>query len=186
MSELDRISKLYEFSHVFKLYKDYIPFQLCLDVEGWNDKFRSNLVNPCAESLYGQWFGQTGLRSHTMDLYENAYFIQSNAYGRAYWNGQSSGIEGLNQYTWIGVYIGIALLVFDSLGMRYSLMDNGDDHRVCVWVHKTIVEQHQSHSQTAAWLKNMIADQMILYGNKIKVSETYCSENLVAYSQIYL
>ena len=76
MSELDRISKLYEFSHAFKLYKDYIPFQISLDVEGWNDKFQSNLVNPCAESLYGRWFGQTGLWSHTMDLYENAYFIQ--------------------------------------------------------------------------------------------------------------
>ena len=83
-------------------------------------------------------------------------------------------------------WCGIALLVFDSLGMPYSVVNNGDDLHVCVWVHKTIVEQHQSHSQTAAWLKNMIADQMILYGNKIKVSETYCSENLVAYSQIYL
>ena len=78
------------------------------------------------------------------------------------------------------------MVVFDSLGKPYPVMDNGDDLRVCVWVHKTIVEQHQSHSQTAAWLKNMIADQMILYGHKVKVSETYCSENLVAYSQIYI
>jgi Mononegavirales RNA dependent RNA polymerase len=114
------------------------------------------------------------------------YFTQPNAFGKISWTGQNGGIEGLNQYTWVGIYVGIALLVFESIRYPYSMMDNGDDLRVCIWVPKDVISTYPSKTHLAQWLKLQIADKMIEYGHVVKVSETYCSQILVAYSQLYI
>jgi len=126
-SELERIETHLKFSQAPNLLRDHQQLQISLHVEGWNNMFRDCLCGPASQALHGRWFGQHGLRMNTMQLYELGYFFQTNIQGRQTWQGQLGIIEGLNQYIWIGVTVGIALLVFDSLGYAYSIMDNGDD-----------------------------------------------------------
>lgn len=76
--------------------------------------------------------------------------------------------------------------MFIALGFPYSVMDNGDDLRVCVWIPRDLVDKFEDRKATALWIKEQIADLMVDYGHTVKVSETYCSEKLVAYRKIYI
>ena len=48
-----------------------------------------------------------------------------------------------------------------------------------------LIEPLASKADVAHLIKQQIADRMVLYGHTVKVSETYCSEKLVVYSQCH-
>ena len=65
-------------------------------------------------------------------------------------------------------------------------MDNDDDLIVCVWLSNELIKQFATKADVTYWIKQQTADRIVVHGHTVKVSETYCSEKLVAYRQVYM
>ena len=183
MGELERIKKLYGFTQLQKYAQDAQVFQFSIDVTGWNSRFRRRLCEPVGK-IFDRWFGLPAF-SKIMDAYELSYFVHPTADYRYSWEGQLGGVEGLSRYFWVGSYVGIALNVFNSLGYNYFIMDNGDDLRAAVVVPNAVVDTFPGKREVCLDIKTRLAAALHQYGHEAKITETYGSQKLIAYSKIY-
>lgn len=114
LSELSLCKKLYQFTKLDVLYPGYKIFKICIDVTGWNHILRAETVHPVLRHKFDKIY-DTMLGQRTNNTYENALIYVPDERKPCVWEGQLGGIEGLNQHSWVVVYLAQLKYAFRDL-----------------------------------------------------------------------
>ncbi|APG78852.1 RNA-dependent RNA polymerase [Xinzhou nematode virus 5] len=162
---------------------EYDFVHLVADISGWNNGFRQETVGPIGTVL-DQLHGTTVFRK-TQQLYEQSLVVSRLGNEVVGWNGQLGGIEGLNQDTWVIVYLSQMHAIFSKLPYQYYFMDMGDNFVVKLSIPKTELVKAGGPAQFAMNLSQQLAIKIRLYGHDIKPDETTCSHSAFIFCHQY-
>nr|QHA33913.1 RdRp [Atrato Chu-like virus 1] len=181
LSELDIVQRLFAFRSLIDAYPRHVVLYIMVDASKWNNHFRRETVDLVMEKTLDPVFGtQTFSRTH--ERYENTLFYVPDGDVTYYWEGQSGGIEGLNQDTWVSVYIPQIKTAMSDLDLRYHTLCKGDDLRLAV-----LVPLHDERVQDLAELKNTIMARLSntakSLGHDIKIYDSYGSTRYFNFSK---
>jgi hypothetical protein len=181
MGEIDISKRLYAYRTILKAYSGYKVLYVNFDSSGWNNCFRKETVNPIMRETLAKIFGNDVIaRIH--EAYENSLFYIPDGDSTYYWEGQQGGIDGLNQYAWVWVYINQIKYAMKDLPVKYHMFCKGDDMRLAVMIHPKLLEVQDMkgwHAQLVNQV-NIVAKE---FGHEIKVQESYGSENYFTFSK---
>lgn len=181
ITELDLLKKLDAFRRITQAYKGYRALYIVIDASAWNNRFSSRTVDDfCAHTL-DKIFDST-IFSKTHKAYENTFIYTPDQDNMYYWDGQRGGIEGLNQYTWMTVYITQMKVCMQGFPFPYHILCKGDDMRIVV-----LIPEAQYDESMTRQLKNQIVTQISNtckhFGHKINIEESYGSSHYFAFSK---
>lgn len=181
LNELDLARRLLAFRRLNKAYTNHYILNIVLDASSWNTRFRDATVDgPCAETL-DKIFGYP-IFSKTHRAYQNTLVYVPDDKQTYWWDGQEGGIEGLNQDTWVVVYIAMIKVALDALGYKHHILCKGDDFRVVICLDKgsvSALDLPKIKNRIVAVISK-VAKQL---GHIIKVEESYGSEKYFAFSK---
>ncbi|AJG39074.1 polymerase [Wuhan Mosquito Virus 8] len=181
LSELQIARKLEGFRRMKDAFPGYVTITVNLDASAWCNHFRPETVDdtmvPTLDKIYG-----TNIFSKTHLAYNKTLYYVPDESGTYYWYGQDGGIEGLNQDTWVVVYISQIKTAFSGMAIRYTVLCKGDDCRVVLSIpYREIVDGD------VAGFKNKIVQRLSetasSLGHKIKILDSYGSERYFNFSK---
>ncbi|AJG39060.1 polymerase [Wenzhou crab virus 2] len=181
LGELDISKKLYAFRNLKAAYKGYEVLYINLDCSAWNNAFRHETVSQIAAETLDRVFG-TNLFNKTHLAYQQGLFYVPGMVDDIYWEGQQGGIEGLDQDTWVWVYINQIKTAMLDHDVHYHVFCKGDDFRIAV----LISPRHLAEKSMLEWknaLVQSIAEVTEKAGHKIKVQESYGSPRYFTFSK---
>lgn len=181
ITELDLLKKLDAFRRITQAYKGYRALYIVIDASAWNNRFSSRTVDDfCQETLDKVFDSQIFSKTHK--AFENTLIYTPDQDNMYYWEGQRGGIEGLNQYTWMTVYISQMKVCMQGFPFPYHILCKGDDMRIVV-----LIPESQYDEQMTRQLKNQIVTQISdtcrNFGHKINIEESYGSSHYFAFSK---
>jgi len=181
LDEISLLKKLHAFMNMTKAYPGYRCIMLNVDASSWNNAFRHEAVAPVMSQTLDRIYN-IKLFSRTHEAYENSFVYVPDVGQTYYWNGQKGGIEGLNQDTWVLVYIHQIKVCLADFPYPYHILCKGDDLRVAVLIPPQVLE-----TTTIEQLKIEILTSMsnlgTQFGHTIKVEDSYASETYFAFSK---
>lgn len=181
LGELDISKKLYAFRNLKAAYKGYEVLYINLDCSAWNNAFRHETVSQIAAETLDKVFG-TSLFHKTHLAYQQGLFYVAGMIDDIYWEGQQGGIEGLDQDTWVWVYINQIKTAMLDHDVHYHVFCKGDDFRIAVM----ISPRHLTERSLLDWknaLVKSIAEVTIKAGHTIKIQESYGSPRYFTFSK---
>ncbi|ALP32028.1 putative RNA-dependent RNA polymerase [Imjin River virus 1] len=181
LSELQIARKLEGFRRMKDAFPGYVTITVNLDASSWCNHFRPETVDdamaPTLDKIYG-----TNIFSKTHLAYNKTLYYVPDESGTYYWHGQDGGIEGLNQDTWVVVYISQIKTAFSGMSIRYTVLCKGDDCRVVLSIPYREIENGD-----VAGFKNKIVQRLSetasSLGHKIKILDSYGSETYFNFSK---
>ncbi|AJG39044.1 polymerase [Changping Tick Virus 2] len=181
LGEITLAKKLLGFRQLGKAYQGYTCLTMSVDSSSWNNRFRSQAVAPVAEAVLDASYGvKIFKKTHT--AYERSFIYMPDADQVYSWDGQLGGIEGLNQDTWVYVYLQQMKVCMEGLPYPYYLLCKGDDLRVAIMVPPEVREKKSLDVIKQEVLAH-VSERGKLFGHVIKVEDSYVSECYFAYSK---
>lgn len=181
LGELEIVKKLYALRCVNLAYKGYIPLYINIDSSKWNNRFRHETVAPVGSQILDAIYG-TNIMGKTHLAYQKTLFYVPDEEKTFVWEGQSGGIEGLNQDTWVVTYLNQIKVAMSPYDFQYHAFCKGDDLRLIVLLPPTALVEN-----TVSDMKNKIvtslATSMKEFGHTIKVEDSYGSASYFAFSK---
>lgn len=104
LSELDLVKKRHVFRNLYKAYRGHRILYVLIHAKAWNNHFRRVTVDVVVRETSDRIFS-VNIFSKTHLAYQRTLVYIPNGQQGYYWQGQDGGIEGLNQGTWVIVYI---------------------------------------------------------------------------------
>lgn len=181
LSELPLLKRLTAFRNLSKAYTGHKIIYIVIDASSWNNHFRSETVDRVAGQSLDDIFGTT-IYGKTHLAYQRTLVYVPNRPVTYYWDGQSGGIEGLNQDTWVIVYLPQIKTAMEGLGLKYHLLCKGDDLRMAVAVPPSVYNATPIHDLKQEIVQR-VSNTMTAFGHKIKVMESYGSSKYFAFSK---
>lgn len=181
LNEVGLAKKILGFRHLGAAYSGYGVLIMSVDSKSWNNQFRSATVAPVAGAVLDKVFG-VPLFSKTHTAYERALIYVPDADRIVYWNGQDGGMEGLNQDTWVFVYIHQIKVCMEGQPYPYFILCKGDDLRIAMMIPPEVLKTTSLDTIKREAI-NKIAERGQAFGHVIKVEDSYVSENYFAYSK---
>lgn len=179
LSELEVCRKLNAWRNITKAYKGYRALYINIDASKWNNRFRDALVRPVMAATLDRIF-DTPIFSRTHEAFQNTLFYVPDESGTEYWEGQEGGIEGLHQDTWVTVYISMIKATLRDETYKYHILCKGDDLRVVILIPP---QESVSMETIRQRVVTKISERAALLGHKIKVEDSYGSENYFCFSK---
>jgi hypothetical protein len=183
LNELELIRRLSGYRRISTSYPGFVPVYISIDAEKWNNKFRPSTVRPVMERTFDKIFGYP-IFGKTMEAYEHTLFYVPDEDEVYWWDGHSGGVEGLNQDTWVAVYVAqirLALKKFDP-NMPFHILCKGDDLRVVVMVSPQVLAA-SSIGDVKDDVVAAIRDTLKDFNQTIKLEESYGSGRYLAFSK---
>jgi hypothetical protein len=154
---------------------------LLIDSSGWNNRQRGEAAEPICKEILDPLFGtQTFQKTHL--AYKKTFFYVEDEETIHSWEGQSGGLEGLNQDTWVIAYINQVKAALADFEYPYHILCKGDDLRICIMVPPVALE-----TKSIPELKNEIVEHVAQvlggFGHKIKVDDSYGSETYFTFGK---
>lgn len=181
LSELDLVKRLFSFRNLKKAYPRHRIIYIMVDAEKWNNHFRPETVDEIMVHTLDKIHG-TSIFGKTQRKYENTLFYVPDANTTYYWDGQSGGIEGLNQDTWVITYIAQIKTSLSGLDLKYHILCKGDDLRIAL-----IIPEEDPRSFDIKTTKERIMTKLSMtaegLGHKIKIYDSYGSERYFNFSK---
>lgn len=181
LSELEILRRLNTFRNLHKAYPGHKILYINIDASSWNNHFRKETVDQPMKETLDRIFG-TSIFGKTHLAYEKTLFYVPGYPQTFLWEGQAGGIEGLNQDTWVIVYLGQIKTALDGLGFKYHCLCKGDDLRVTIAV-PPHVWKNREMSNIKNDIVSRIANTMGSFGHQIKVLESYGSSKYFSFSK---
>nr|WAS28007.1 MAG: polymerase [Bole Tick Virus 3] len=181
LNEVRVAKKLLGFRNLGAAYSGYGVLLMSVDSKSWNNQFRSATVAPVAGAVLDRVFG-VDLFSKTHTAYEKATVYVPDADRVIYWSGQDGGVEGLNQDTWVFVYIHQIKVCMEGLPYPYFILCKGDDLRIAMMIPPEVLKTTSLDKIKRDSISH-IAERGAAFGHVIKVEDSYVSENYFAYSK---
>lgn len=181
MSEIDISKRLYAYRTILKAYKGYQVLYVNFDSSGWNNCFRDETVCPVIRETLSDIFGNDVMhRIH--EGYEKSLYMIPDGDNTYHWDGQQGGIDGLNQYAWVWVYINQIKYAMKDLPVKYHMLCKGDDMRLAILIHPTMLTvNNMKHYHEL--IVNRVETVAREFGHEIKVQESYGSEKYFTFSK---
>jgi hypothetical protein len=181
LGELPLTKKLFAFRSILTSFKQHKVLYINLDASSWNNRFRSITVDHVMSNTLDGVFGKK-IFSKTHKAFEKTFVYVPDEKDFYYWNGQSGGIEGLNQDTWVVTYLGQIKSAMKPLGYKYYILCRGDDVRIAILIPPLIAQQQSLHSIKTN-IVNHLQSSLSMFGQKIKIAESYGSEHYFTFSK---
>lgn len=181
LGELPLLRKLDSFRKLYKSYRGHKILYIVIDAEAWNNKFRRETVDIPMQHTLDPLHG-TSTHGKTHLNYQKTLFYVPNNPTSYYWEGQGGGIEGLNQDTWVIVYIAQIKTALDDMGIPYHILCKGDDLRIAAAIPPT-VHKVRAMSEIKNDIVSRISTTMRAFGHTIKIMESYGSSKYFAFSK---
>lgn len=118
LSELELARNLYAFRRIKQAFTKHRVLYINLDASAWNNHFRRETVDDIMVNTLDKIFNYK-IFSKTHLAYQKTFFYVPDETGTYYWDGQSGGIEGQNQDTWVVTYIAQVKAALDSLSLKF-------------------------------------------------------------------
>lgn len=183
IGEIDLGKKLYAFRTIQKAYKNHHVLRITVDASAWNNRHRSEVIDKVMSKTLDVIY-EWPIFSKTHANYENSVFYVPDERCTYMWDGQQGGIEGLNQDTWVVVYIAELKTALAKFKVRYHLLVKGDDARIIMIIPPEYLTGRQL---TLGDLKTSIVTEVSqvlgLFGQKVNIQESYGSEHFFAFSK---
>jgi hypothetical protein len=181
LSELELIKRLYAFRCLEDAYTGHEVLYITLDASSWNNHFRKETVDDLMVNTLSRVF-DNDIFSRTHEMYLNTYYYVPDGKVSYHWDGQAGGIEGLNQDSWVIIYIAQIKTCITNLNLKFHILCKGDDFRLAVLIPKKDLAQ-----RTMREYKNLItttiSEKAKGMGHKIKISESFGSERYFMFSK---
>nr|QKK82916.1 RNA-dependent RNA polymerase [Umea virus] len=181
LSEIALAKKLLGFRKLKNAYKGYQMIIVSVDASSWNNRFRHATVAPVAVAVLDKVFA-VPIFSKTHEAYEHSFIIMPDVEEVYYWDGQKGGIEGLNQDTWVHVYIQQMKVCVEKHPYPYYILCKGDDLRIAVMIPPAALATTTLDNLKSELLSE-ISKVGAKFGHVIKVEDSYASECYFAYSK---
>ncbi|ANC97697.1 L [Lonestar tick chuvirus 1] len=178
--ELDVAKKLLGFRMLGDAYKGYRMIIIQVDASSWNSRFRHESVAPIAAVLDNVY--NVKIFSRTHEAFEMSFVYMPDGLTTYSWDGQLGGIEGLQQYTWVFVYVHHVKVCMEQHPYPFYILCKGDDLRIAVMVPPQVIENTSIDSLKQRILTTL-ADEASKMGHVLKVEDSYASECYFAYSK---
>ncbi|AVM87272.1 L protein [Guangdong red-banded snake chuvirus-like virus] len=180
LDNLGLIKRLYSFRTLNKTYKNWRVLYINFDVSGWCANFRHETVEPIGTDVLDRVFGTSSLFGKTQRAYEKGFFYIPDSQGTYHWEGQDGGIEGLNQYTWMTVYIPQMRFALEAFKMHFFVMAYGDDYKAALLIPPE--EKNIDIEELKKKIVTSVADTArIEFGQKMKYFDSYGSEVYISF-----
>lgn len=180
-TELELENKLYAFRNLGKAYTDHTVLYISIDASSWNNRFRKETVDEIHKEFLDKIFG-TYIFGKTQLSFEKSFIYIPDEEGTYGWHGQRGGIEGLNQDTWVAVYIPMIHAALKDCQYKYYVLCKGDDLRVAIIIPPKVLLgttikkiQRDILSQISKFLSKV--------GHTVKIDECYGSASLFTFSK---
>lgn len=181
LSELDLVKRLFTFRNLNKAYPRHRILYAMIDASKWNNHFRPETVDHIMARTLDPIHG-TNIFGKTQQKYEETMFYVPDEATTYYWDGQSGGIEGLNQDTWVITYIAQIKTALSGLDLKFHLLCKGDDLRIAL-----IIPEHDPRAddikKTTLEIMERLAKAAEGLGHQIKVYDSYASESYFNFSK---
>lgn len=181
MGELEISKRLYSIRSLHKAYTGHRILNINFDSSGWNNCFRDETVKPVMRETLSRLYG-TDVLDRIHEAYEKGLYIIPDGESTYHWDGQQGGIDGLNQYAWVWVYINQIKYAMKDFDCMYHMFCKGDDMRIAVVITPKMLE----YLPMKEWHKNIVqkvSDTAKEFGHEIKISESYGSEHFFTFSK---
>lgn len=181
LSELDLVNRLYSFRNLKDAYAGHEVLFVVLDASSWNNHFRKETVDDLMVNTLDKVFNHK-LFGKTHQFYQKSLFYVPDGEETYHWDGQAGGIEGLNQDTWVIVYISQIKTALTHMNLKYHILCKGDDFRLAILIptknlDAISMKEYKKHITVTV---SEAAKQM---GHVIKVSESFGSERYFMFSK---
>nr|UIW13702.1 MAG: RNA-dependent RNA polymerase [brine shrimp chuvirus 1]UIW13708.1 MAG: RNA-dependent RNA polymerase [brine shrimp chuvirus 1]UIW13709.1 MAG: RNA-dependent RNA polymerase [brine shrimp chuvirus 1] len=182
-TELELARKLMGFRRLEEAYPGYKAIFINIDSSKWNSKFRDEAVRPMMKETLDSIFGFP-IFSNTMSSYHKTFFYVPDGQNYFYWEGQLGGIEGLNQDTWVVIYLNQIHTAVKKFNERipYFLLCKGDDLRVVLLISPKMQEQI-SLSNIKNDIVTHLQETLKQFGHTIKPDDSYGSGSYFTFSK---
>ncbi|QHX39760.1 RNA-dependent RNA polymerase [Herr Frank virus 1] len=180
LDNLGIIKRMYSFRNLKRAYPGWKILYINFDVSGWNSNFRHETVEPIASDVLDKLFGTEKFFSKTQLAYENGFFYLPDQSGTYHWSGQDGGIEGLNQYTWMAVYIPQMRYALREFNLHFHVMAYGDDYKAAL-----LIPPEQADIDIGTLKKRIVKivanSARINFGQQMKYFDSYGSEVYISF-----
>lgn len=181
ISELSLIKKLDTFRRLSEIYKDHTVLYIVIDSSAWNNAFRSETVDLPMQETMDKLYG-TSIFGKTHKAFENTLVYIPDNVETIWWEGQKGGIEGLNQDTWVIIYLNQIRVALHQFPYKYHVLCKGDDLRIAI-----ILPNEVFDSSSLVTIKNNIVQEISAvaakFGHTINLEESYGSARYFAFSK---
>jgi len=185
VSELELLKKLYSFSKMEKGEKGMEALTMSIDVKAWNNNFSTATVGPPLNKVLDASTG-SNLFSRAHESFEHSLVYNTGPEKTLYWEGQTGGIEGLQQEAWMIVYIEQLRYALRDCAYRYDILCKGDDVRIRFLVPNNDVKA-KGMPLIKTNLRTMVGEGLAEFGHTLKINESYASSVAFAFSKkLYL
>lgn len=179
---LDEISlnkKLRSFRSLFMAFPQHKVICINIDASSWCGHQRREVVDVVMSETLDPIYG-VDIYSKTQLAYETSlYYVPdgSTTYSKVGLNG---GIEGLNQDTWVVVYLASVRASLETIKYKYFALCRGDDLRLVF-----CIPERELELEPLLDIKNRIltvlSHNMLKLGHEIKIQDSYGSEKLFTF-----
>nr|QHA33906.1 reverse transcriptase [Atrato Chu-like virus 4] len=183
--ELETIHKLVSFRHLANQLPGYTMIHASVDFSKWNNNFRRQTVDFASGKVLDEWFGLNGLYSRTMLAFEKMLVYYVDGSYQISWDGQSGGIEGLNQATWTFLFLAGLKESLERMGFRYHITVKGDDVRITFLVPTADLDR-KGFNVVRQEIMRELQSKCEKLGWELNPNESYVSLSLVCTSKQYL
>ncbi|AJG39057.1 polymerase [Tacheng Tick Virus 4] len=181
LSELALTKKLYAYRNLKKLYPQHRIVMINFDASGWNNKFRRDTTDRVLASTLDPIFN-VHLYRKTQAAYERSMIYVPDPLHPTAWDGQLGGIEGLNQDSWVIIYLAQIKYAFRNIEYATHMLVKGDDLRVCVAI-PSYMHTEDEITKVIRDLVARVADTAKEFGHEIKITDSYASEAVFTFSK---
>nr|UYL95473.1 MAG: polymerase [Xining Chuvi tick virus 1] len=185
LNELALAKKIQSLRNLKAMYPNHRVVKINFDATAWNNKFRAETVDHVMAHTLDAVY-DVSLFCKTQAAFEKSLVYVPDELHTTYWEGQLGGIEGLNQDTWVLVYLAQIKKAFADVRYIYHLLAKGDDLRACVPIPAFLVDNTTMNDQVKD-LVERVSSAAEEFGHEIKVTDSYASEVLLTFSKtVYL
>lgn len=181
LGELELLRRLDAFRSLNKAYVAHKILYIVIDASSWNNHFRPETVDIPLSQTLDKIFG-TKIYGKTHLAYQKTLLYVPNKPTTYFWDGQSGGIEGLNQDSWVVIYLAQIKTALEGLDLHYHILCKGDDLRVAFAIPPSLWK-NESMSAIKNDIVRRISETMKDFGHKIKIMESYGSSCYFAFSK---
>jgi hypothetical protein len=181
LSELALVKRLYAFRCLKMAYPKHRVFYATVDASKWNNHFRPETCDNVQKELLDKIFG-VHIYGKTQKKYQNTFFYVPDGDEHYTWEGQSGGIEGLNQDTWVVTYIPQIKTSLSGMDVKYHVLCKGDDLRLAILIPESDIRSHDMKA-TGKSIMNLLAAAATGLGHDIKIYESHGSEHYFNFSK---
>ncbi|AVM87275.1 L protein [Wenling fish chu-like virus] len=180
LDNLGLIKRMYTFRNLTASYKGWKVLYINFDVSGWCANFRHETVEPIATDVLDAVHGTKNFFSKTQRAYERGYFYLPDSKGTYHWEGMDGGVEGLNQYTWMAVYIPQMRYLLRDFNLHFHVMAYGDDYKAAMLIppDQDFVDVRKLKSD----IVRIVSDSAkVSFGQQMKYFDSYGSEAYISF-----